>query len=238
MLVDSDELSHGHEDLARIIAQVVSLRATLENHGESLRLEIPRVFEKDILNVEAKPTPAELAPQVIVATATLRAAIHHAVRGLCTELRPDVEPPELASGKNAMRAASERLRREVWIFAQDLRAFLAKAKVPRGDPDSWEAQSSFHYVREFLRHFHAMGYQLVRSSDYSRLDGFLDALQRLGEVDLLDASERMQAIEECAAFFRYLEDLFKRISKRTELEKVPFDKQAAAETLRIYLGAV
>ena len=48
----------------------------------------------------------------------------------------------------------------------------------------------------------------------------------------------MQAIEECAAFFRYLEDLFKRISKRTELEKVPFDKQAAAETLRIYLGAV
>ncbi|HJL24403.1 MAG TPA: hypothetical protein RMH80_19345, partial [Polyangiaceae bacterium LLY-WYZ-15_(1-7)] len=133
--------------------------------------------------------------------------------------------------------ASERLRRDIWMFLQVLRAFLAKAEATQGDADRWASYASFQFVREFLDHFRAIGYQLVRTSDYDRLDRFLGALEALRDVDLLRPERLRAAVAECRDFFRYLDDLFVQVSKRAELQHSPFDKRAAAETLRIYLGA-
>jgi len=156
---------------------------------------------------------------------------------VCSEIRPDRPPPELAQGDAQRKAASERLRRDVWMFAQILRAFLAKAKATKGDTDRWAAQASFHFVREFLTHFRAIGYQLVRTSDYERLEPFMKALDALRDIDLLEP-ERLQAIiGECEELYSFLQRLFEEISRRAELADTPFDKKAAADTLKIYLGA-
>ena len=92
-------------------------------------------------------------------------------------------------------------------------------------------------MNEFLEHFRAIGYQLVRASDYSHLDRFLAALDSLRDVELLDPRRLRGAIDECIAFYGFLDELFRNVSRRAELQGVPFDKKRAAETLKIYLGA-
>ena len=43
-------------------------------------------------------------------------------------------------------------------------------------------------------------------------------------------------MNECEQFYVFLTDLFDQISKREELANVPFDRKAAARSLRMYLG--
>ncbi|MEM1414978.1 MAG: hypothetical protein AAGH15_08760 [Myxococcota bacterium] len=217
--------------------RLISLRSTLEGLANMLRVEVRQVFERELPALSEEPEGADLGERLVLATATLRATAHHAVRTLTQELRPGLVPPALAGPGDEQRVASERLRRDIWMFAQILRAFLAKAKATRGDADRWSATGSFHFVQEFLGHFRAIGYQLVRSSDYERLDHFLHALDALRDVDLLEAPRLRAAIAECEAFRGFLEQLFREVGQRRELQTSPFDRQAAADTLRIYLGA-
>ncbi len=231
------EIRERYGQLSREVGGLVSLRARLENLANVLRIEVRRTYERDLPAPNAAPPPAELGPQIVVATAQLRATFHHAITELCLELRPHSAPPQLASRLLAQTDASERLRRDVWMFQQVLRAFLAKARSTRGDSDRWASCASFQFVREFLEHFRAIGYQLVRQNDYARLDPLLEMLEVLSDVDLLDPDRFAAAVSECEQLFRFLDDLFVQVSRRQELRDRPFDKKAAADTLRIYLGA-
>jgi hypothetical protein len=240
LAVPAHALREQHAQLSHDAARLVGLRGTLEGLANVLRVEIRKVFEREIppLDEDAPRVPdGELGAQLVLATASLRATLHHAIRSLCAELAPSAAAPELASESGAQREASERLRRDVWMFLQVLRAFLAKAEAATVDPDQWASHASFQFVREFLDHFRAIGYQLVRASDYGHLDRFLSALDSLRDVDLLDPRRLRGAVDECAAFYTFLDELFRNVSRRAELRDVPFDKKRAAEMLKIYLGA-
>ena len=132
--------------------------------------------------------------------------------------------------------ASERLRRDIWIFQQVLRAFLALAEQgPRGS-DTWAGAGGLQFVRDFLQHFRAIGYQLVRAHDYPRLNAYLESLEELRDVDLLEPSRLLRVAEESKSFARFLGELFERVGNRAELRGVAFDRQTAGEVLKIYLG--
>ncbi len=214
---------------------LVHLRGALESIANTLRIEIRRLFDHELPAIEAKIGERELGPQLVIASATGRASLHHAVHTLCEQLRPG-SAPQLGRDAGARRAESERLRREIWMFQQILRAFLAMSESSRSDPDLWLGPSSFQFVRDFLGHFRAIGYQLVRSHDYQRLDPFLRALEELRDVDLVEGARMRAAVDESQAFSRFLGELFERVSQRAELEGVPFDRHGAAEMLKIYLG--
>jgi hypothetical protein len=81
-----------------------------------------------------------------------------------------------------------------------------------------------------------MGYPLLRGADYPRIDAFLDAMTRLRESDLLDPARLGMAIEETERFHVFLIELFAAIGRRDELADAPFDRRAAAEALKLYLG--
>jgi hypothetical protein len=81
-----------------------------------------------------------------------------------------------------------------------------------------------------------MGYPLLRAADYPRFDAFLSAMSALEESDLLDPARLQQAIAESDQFYEFLTALFDQIGLRTELAQIPFDRRAAAEALRLYLG--
>jgi hypothetical protein len=121
------------------------------------------------------------------------------------------------------------------MFAQIVRAFATKAQHSPGD-ERWVALQNFQYVREFLAYFRAMGYPLLRTSDYPRVDAFMSAMSRLEDTDLIDLGRLRVALEECVAFHGFLSQLFEDISRREELVATPFDRHAAASTLRLYLG--
>jgi hypothetical protein len=131
---------------------------------------------------------------------------------------------------------SDRMRRDVWMFAQIARAFATRARHADPAQDRWSGIASFSFVREFLSYFRAMGYPLLRAADYPRFDSFMAAMNGLEETDLLDSNRLEAAIQECENFYAFLTRLFEQISKRDELAGVPFDRREAARTLRLYLG--
>ena len=136
----------------------------------------------------------------------------------------------------ARQVLSERLRRDVWMFAQIVRAFSHKANAVTGGEDRWGGVSPLQFTREFLAYFRAMGYPLLRSSDYPRFDAFLRAMASIEESDLLDRQRLGTAIEEANRFHVFLLELFEKIGQREELAGLAFDRRAAAGALKLYLG--
>jgi len=137
----------------------------------------------------------------------------------------------------ARRVLSERLRRDVWMFAQIVRAFVMKARsVDAAGVERWASGSPLGFVREFMAYFRAMGYPLLRGVDYPRVDAFLAAMNRLRESDLLDPGRLVAVVDEAEKFHAFLVELFDGIGRRDELAGMPFDRRAAAEALKLYLG--
>jgi hypothetical protein len=132
---------------------------------------------------------------------------------------------------------SERLRRDVWMFAQIVRAFAVKAKsVGQNGDEQWAAVSPLAFVREFMAYFRAMGYPLLRTADYPRVNAFLAAIANVEDIDLLDPVRLRVAVDEAERFYGFLNELFDAIGHREELAGVNFDRHAAAGALKLYLG--
>jgi hypothetical protein len=139
--------------------------------------------------------------------------------------------------ETARRVLSERLRRDVWMFAQIVRAFALKARaVSPARQNAWLGGSPLAFIREFMAYFRAMGYPLLRTADYPRVDAFLEAMVNLRDADLLDPTRLDICIDEAERFFGFLTELFDAIGRREELAGSAFDRRAAAEALKLYLG--
>lgn len=221
-------LAEGHRLLA--------VRAALEGVAATLRLEMRRTFEHDLPSPEVEPSFDELRHRLNVGMANLRPTLQNAILFLARSLGAHLDAGGVFDEVGARRLSSERLRRDVWIFAQILRAFSLKARHAGAAEDRWSGPASLQFVKEFLSYFRSMGYPLLRVSDYPRFDAFLSAMGELEDTDLLDPARLDQATGEADAFHDYLADLFDQISKREELADLPFDKRNAAQALKLYLG--
>jgi hypothetical protein len=194
-----------------------------------------RVFYYELVALDEAKSENEVRSNLQTAVEGLRPALKNAILFLGKALGISLEEQGVFDDIAARRETSERLRRDVWMFAQIVRAFASRAEKQPSE-DRWSALSGFEFVREFLAYFRAMGYPLLRASDYPRVDSFMQAMGRLEDTDLLSSPHLSIAVEECNAFQSYLIQLFEEISKRDVLAKVPFDRRAAAAALRLYLG--
>jgi hypothetical protein len=122
------------------------------------------------------------------------------------------------------------------MFAQITRAFASKARVCDPTVDRWTTNETFSFVRDFLGYFRAMGYPLLVVGEYPRATELLGSLASLRDTDLLDRGRLEAAVRECEAFYDFLIQLFERTSKGSDLAGTPFDRQAAARALMLYLG--
>jgi len=215
--------------------RLIGIKSALEGIAGSLRLEMRRAFQHDIPAPDAELSAKEFRQRVNGSIANLRPALQNAVLFLGKALGVSLEEGGVFDDQAALRETSERLRRDVWMFAQIVRAFSSKAQHSPTE-DRWAALYNFQYVREFLAYFRAMGYPLLRSSDYPRFDAFMSALSGLEDTDLVDPARLEAAIDECMAFHGFLTQLFEAISRRDELSGVDFDRREAAASLKLYLG--
>jgi hypothetical protein len=213
------------------------VKATLEGVAASLRLEMRRAFERDFPALETSPTLEDLRTAVQCLTANLRPALQHAVMFLGNSLGARLDARRVFDDETARRSLSERLRRDVWMFAQIVRAFAQKARSTKRDgQERWLGGSPLTFAREFMAYFQAMGYPLLRAADYPRVDAFLGAMANLSDADLLDPGRLDVAVDEAERFRTFLMELFEAIGRRDELATTPFDRRAAAEALKLYLG--
>jgi hypothetical protein len=216
--------------------RLLAIKSALEGIAGSLRLETRRAFQHDLPAPDAETGDAALRQALQSSVANLRPALRNSILFLGKALGASLEEGGVFDDQAARRETSDRLRRDVWMFAQIVKAFATKAQHSPAD-DRWSAAHDFQYVKEFLAYFRAMGYPLLRSTDYPRFDAFMNAMERLHETDLLDPARLENAIDECVAFHSFLLQLFEEISKRDVLAGVSFDRRAAAGALRLYLGA-
>ena len=234
--VPATEIAARYEGMLAEGNRLFGIKGALTGLAANLRLEMRRTFEHDLPPPDASTPEPELRLKLRQATAALRPAIQTAILFLGKSLGVELEEGRVFDDKAARRATSERLRRDVWMFAQIARAFASKARHTDVTVDRWTTIASFAFVREFLAYFRAMGYPLLRAGDYPRIDAFMSAMGTLEDRDTLDPQKLSVAVNECEQFYVFLTDLFEQISKREELLNVPFDRKAAARSLRMYLG--
>ena len=218
--------------------RLLEIRSTLEGISANLRIELRRAFEYEFPAPELAPSADALRSAVKQLASTLRPALQNAILVFGKALGARLDEHGVFDDIAARRSLSERLRRDVWMFAQIVRAFAQKARaVPSATGDErWSGASSLEFVREFLSYFRAMGYPLLRAADYPRFDAFLSAMAGLEESDLLDDAHLRSALSEAEQFYEFLTALFDQIGRRVELASVPFDRRVAASSLRLYLG--
>jgi hypothetical protein len=222
-------LARGHE--------LRDVKATLEGVAANLRLEMRRAFERDFPPLDLAPSLDDLRASVQRIASNLRPALQNAVMFLGSSLGTRLDARGVFDDETARRVLSERLRRDVWMFAQIVRAFAVKARsVSTNGHDRWGGVSPLAFVREFMSYFRAMGYPLLRTADYPRVDAFLEAMAGLEDADLLDPAGLEVAVDEAEQFHGFLVELFEAIGRRDELAEGTFDRRAAAEALKLYLG--
>ncbi len=220
--------AHGH--------RLIEIKSGLECVASNLRLEMRRTFQHDLPAPDSAVGEMQLREVTSQAIVSLRPALRNTILFLGRTLGTHLEERGVFDDQSARVETSERLRRDVWMFSQIVRAFFTKAQYSSPE-DRWGPVNEFQYVREFLAYFRSMGYPLLRAADYPRFDGFLAAMSELTDAELVEPQHLGTAIDECVAFHEFLEDLFLQISKREELSAVPFDRRRAAAALRLYLGA-
>jgi hypothetical protein len=222
-------LARGHE--------LRDIKATLEGVAANLRLEMRRAFERDFPALDPGPSIEIVRGSVLRLTTNLRPALQNAVMFVARSLGARLDARGVFDDETAKRVLSERLRRDVWMFAQIVRAFALKARaVNNGGSERWVGDSPLAFVREFMAYFRAMGYPLLRTADYPRVDAFLDAMTNVEEADLSNPGGLAEAVDEAERFHEFLTELFEAIGCREELAASPFDRRAAADALRLYLG--
>ncbi|WP_156041400.1 hypothetical protein [Chondromyces apiculatus] len=234
--IPATDLHARYDELTAEGHRLLAIKAALTGVAANLRLEMRRTFEHDLPAADSLLPEGEHRARLRAATASLRPALQNAILFLGRSLGTPLEEGGVFDDQAARRATSERLRRDVWMFAQIARAFASKARHTGPAPDRWTGITSFAFIREFLSYFRAMGYPLLRVGDYPRVDTFMAAMSRLEETDLLDPATMEAAILESEAFYEFLTTLFEQISKRDELAGVAFDRKDAARALRLYLG--
>ncbi len=234
--VPASQIRARYDELFAEAHRLVSIKATLGGIAANVRLELRRAFEHDFAAPEAGVSLDQIRKSVATVASNLRPALQNAVLVLGKALGARLDEHGVFDDVAAKRSLSLRLRRDVWMFAQIVRAFGAKARATPSREDRWSGPSSIQFVREFLAYFDAMGYPLLRAADYPRFDAFIAALTALEETDLLDPARLERAVGEAERFYVFLTELFDQIGQRDELRGVPFDRRQAAESLKLYLG--
>lgn len=234
--IPAAQIAARYEEMMAEAHRLLGIKATLGGIAANLRLELRRTYEHDLPPPDGGATSERLRGVVVTVASNLRPALQNAVLVLGKALGARLDEHGVFDDAAARRSLSNRLRRDVWMFAQIVRAFGAKARSTPSREDRWSGPSSLQFVREFLTYFGAMGYPLLRAADYPRFDAFNAALLALEETDLLDPVRLERAVAEAEQFYLFLSALFEQIGQRSELEGVPFDRRAAAESLKLYLG--
>ncbi len=225
-----------YESLVRRGNSLHELKATLAGLAENLRIEMRRAFEHDFLPVSPLPSPEEVRTALHRVASNLRPALQSAVLAIGRSLGVSLDAKAVFEEHGAGLLA-ERHRREVWMFAQILRAFALKARaVGARAQASWARPPPLRFVAEFTAYFRAMGYPMLRTADYSRADALIAATIRLRDAEVIDSVRLGAAIDEAEQFRAFLTEHFDALGRSGHLAGIPFDRRAAAESLTHYLA--
>lgn len=226
------------EELPRLRADFDLLKrlgAVLHATGDRLSLEIRRVFERELPAVEASLTAAETVGQLEEGLVRLAGFLKACVVSVGQVFDGGLSGHRLFVTYPSPGDEAEELRQDLWMFAQILRGFLAKASASPVSVGSWEGVGSYRFVREYITYFRNFGCRVVRASGYLELEEYEALTSRVFEAE----EDRPDLLEELFRRSTELHDFvlhsIEELSQSPELENKSLDRREAAETLRLYL---
>lgn len=235
MAVPAADIFARFEELHAHSLRMSAFRDAFASLVLGLRMEIQHVFARELPTPSDEPEHADPRPALRQLVHLLQPGVQNALLFLARSLGGTLDEQTIFPAPELKRARSLRLRRDVWMFAQILRAFSSKARHADVIVDHWTSAAGFSFVRDFWSYFRAMGYPLLWTASYPRADAFMNAMRGLRAADLVDRDRLEAAISACENFYAFLTRLFDQISRRPELSGVPFDRREAARTLRHYV---
>lgn len=212
-----------------------SLRELLASIGDQLGLEQRKLYEQHLPRIEQMGSDESLGDDLGVVVSSFRSFFKNAMVLLVREFDSKLQNEPMLREFVSSRAHLERLRRDIWMFLQVLRAFIEKAKGSASSADRWSGINTFSFVKEFVAYFRSFGYQLLRFSEHRRLDSVIGLLDRLKEGDVLEVQRLERIVVVCQEFHDSLASTFEDVGRRGELAGVPFDRKEAARTLKLFL---
>lgn len=235
MTLSAKEIIEAAPGLTKDYHLLHELRAMLRSTGDQLYLELRRMYEQKLTLVPELLHSSNFQKITTTAIAELRDFLMQTVLRIAQVFKPDLDGRSVFEDFLDETKQADRLRRDMWMFSQILRGFLAKAAAAPETTNRWTGQSSYRFVREFISYFRNLGYHLLRTSNYDRFEEFMTQLEGLSAAEVIDESSVEVFVAECEAFREYLLDSFKNLGKTERLVNITFDRHDAAETLRLYL---
>jgi hypothetical protein len=235
--VPASELAGSYERLLDRARWLRHLRGALEAIAANLRLEMRRTFERDFPVVDGALPIEGLEKATERCAQNLRPTLQSAVMFLAETLDAELDPNAIFDDVAAKRSLSERLRRDVWMFAQIARAFSLKARsLATASPGVWVPAQAHTFVKEFAEYFRGMGYPLLRAAGYEGSEALIETMQRLRSADTTDATRLERTAVEVDRFIAFAQAFLEKVDARAELAGCAFDRRAAAASLKMYLG--
>jgi hypothetical protein len=206
-------------------AELLSVKATLGTVAAYLDVEVRKTFEVDLPAIDDESGQEPFRAAVGPAVASLRVALESAMMFLASSLGEALDPREAFADPDALRATTERLRRDLWMFLQILRAFSSRGRSAAavGADGDWLATSPALFIRDFLAHFRAFAARLLRAFDYPRARACTDAMCALGGADSLDPATVRVAVDEADCLDAFLTERFDALHGREEIANVEFN---------------
>jgi hypothetical protein len=194
------------------------------------------MFEQQLVPLNDIENQEQFIKSLKFSVDSLKSYLQNAVLLVAKEFDPQIKGEDIFYDFANDAVKSQKLLRDIWMFKQILRAFIAKTKGNADVTDQWAGTNTFKFVKTFVTYFKSMGYQLLRYSDYDHFDRFMVLIERLRDGDVLEIQRLPKVIKECEDFYNYLSLLFEDINQKEELAGITFDKKEAARTLRLFLG--
>lgn len=230
--LSSDELLQRQSELDDQAGALLTLRRAFENVATLIRVEVRVAFEHHLPSIGDNLSEQDLAARIAATLPSLESMLRQAVQLICLGIRADFVTTPETEGALVLRR-----RRDAWMFAQILRGFSAKTMAAGEVRDDWSDASDLGFVREFLHHYRAIGEALVQSIHYPDIERFIEAIESLQDLNLLDTEALGRAAYQCNDLRAFLDELFATITAGLAESDQPFSRKAAAETLKVYLGA-
>lgn len=235
MAVAAADIFARFEDLLLQHQKLSSEREIFISLTLGLGMELRHVFLREIPSPSDAFVHENLRAVLQGIVQRLMPAFQNALLFLGRSLGAKIDEQDMFPGPEHRLLRLIRLRRDVWMFAQILRAFSSKARHADAIVDRWTAPAAFSFVRDFWLYFRALGYPLLWIAGYARADAFLNAVRSLKSADFVSRDRMESAILECENFYAFLKRMFDQLSRSEALAGIPFDRREAARTLRHYV---
>lgn len=162
--------------------------------------------------------------QLDLARSSLSEGAKAAAGHLALAVEPGANVAELFDGQRTRRDRAVRLRGDLWILGQMLRAAMEDLfPAMRGEPAA--PGGSVAALVRFCAVFRQLGFHLLRHGDHDPFERFFASLKSLAGAAPSTLRDRSLYLD-CRSFLVVVERTFALVSRRTELFNVPLEVEA------------